>query len=262
MDRKKPVFLRRPFVALVGGIPSSIVERLRVSRRGGLVSEDGFLDRFLVACPEPLPPRGEEKGALSGDVCRAWYEVIECLAKVAAEPEGIGEQTLQLSESGWEAWEGFTRGLAEEQQEVDFPPHLRETWAKLRGHGGRLVLVLHALLWAAGGGEGEIPPLVEGTTVDHAVRLIDYFKGQARRLHGCLESDPAQAGARRILGWLRDHPEAVSFTRRDLYQSLRKTFRETSALDAPPRLLLEYGYLSAARGGTTVEYQVNPLWQR
>jgi Protein of unknown function (DUF3987) len=260
VDRKEQVFVRRPFVALVGGIQTSLVERLRERRRGGFVSEDGFLDRFLVACPELPPVRGEESGALSGDACRAWYEVIECLAGVAVEPEAMGEQMVRLSESGWEAWERFTQSLADEQQEDDFPPSLRGTWAKLRSHGGRLALVLHALLWAADGGEGEFPALVEGSTVDRAVRLINYFKGQAQRLHGYLGSDPAQAGARQILRWLGRHPEAVSFTRRDLHQSLRKTFPRAVALDAPLRLLLEHGYLSASRAGATVEYHVNPLW--
>jgi Protein of unknown function (DUF3987) len=254
--------LDRPFVAVIGGIQSTLLERLRPRGRSGFKGEDGILAPFLVACPEPAPARREEWEGLSGDLCRAWYEVIECLAAVegeAAEPEG---RSLRLSESGRAAWERFTAGLADERNAADFPAHLQGTWGKLRGQGGRLALVLHVLPWAAAGGEGEFPPLVEGSTVDQAARLIDYFKGQARRLHGCLESDPGLAGAGRILAWLRRHPEAVCFSRRDLYQALRKSFLQPAALDAPLRLLVEHRYLSAIRVGTVTDYQVNPLWDR
>lgn len=55
-------------------------------------------------------------------------------------------------------------------------------------------------------------------TADGAWRLTDYFKGEHRRVVAALETHSATMpeGARLHLNWIKNHPDATTFTERDI----------------------------------------------
>jgi hypothetical protein len=266
VDRKgqagQPVQVRRPFVAVVGGIQPAVLESLRLSSRGRVV-EDGMLDRFLFAYPAGLPASAEDWRHLSAEAQRGWESA---LARLLAEPVlpgpgGWRPRRLGLTECGRQAWVAFTAAHATEINVGDIPPHLEGVWSKLRGYAARLALLLHALRWACDEPVGL--DAVDGASLGAAARLVGYFKSQARKVHAALDADPAAAGAARVLRWLAEHPQVSSFSRRDLHQRLRKTFFRPAELDGPLALLEELHYLSPLPGEPrSPRWAVNPCWER
>jgi hypothetical protein len=297
VDRKMnpdgaPVVVHRPFVAITGGIQPSVVERLRRGEgAAGGALDDGFLDRFLFAYPKDLKAVGERWLDLSEEAAGAWAHAADRLLSLgmvgAAEnaPSAAGAPTvfagaaesererpflLRLSPAGKDAWKRFTDRHAAEVNSPDFLPHLRGPWGKLYGYCGRLALILHYLRWAFTAVEPvyAVDP-VDGESMEAAARLVAYFKSHARKVYAALDADPRVADAKRVLGCLADNPELDHFTRRDLYQHLRRYFKKPEALDPPLRLLVECGYLrptTPERGGrpgpNPERYQVNPRWGR
>jgi hypothetical protein len=175
---------------------------------------------------------------------------------------------LRLDGEGRPAWQRFTEHHAAELNDPEFPAHLQGPWSKLRGYAGRLALVLHCLKWAC----GDVEPVyavdpVDGSSMAAAARLVGYFKSHARKLYAALDADPRIAEARKVLECLARNPGLSSFTRRDLYQHLRRQFRKPEALDAPLRLLVEYRYIRPVGGerfgrpGPAPErYEISPVW--
>src|SRR5262249_35069436 len=135
-------------------------------------------------------------------------------------------------------------------------------WAKFRGYGARLALVLHLLRQAAGDDVGDD---VDGESVLRAAKLVDYFKSQARKVHGVLASDPAVYGAGKVLTWLKQSGLA-EFSKRDAHHALESTFSKSADLDGPLGLLTEKGWVRAKRAEKKTEpgrppspvYEVSP----
>src|SRR5262249_22502064 len=113
------------------------------------------------------------------------------------------------------------------------------------------------------GGPRQGRPLKQG-----AAQLVAYFKSHIRKVYAALDADPRIAEARKVLRCLERNPGLTPvFTRRDLYQHLRRSFKQPEALDAPLRLLTEYGYIQPElpeRVGPGRQapgrYHVNPIW--
>ena len=274
-------------MAITGGIQPAVVDSLR-NREGRGVSalDDGFLDRYLFNYPVELPAVGEQWRDVSPEAAAAWTQAVERLLQLGlvGEPNGpsvagsvfaghagddkVRPFVLRLSPEGRQAWKRFTDRHAAEMNAEDCPAHLLGPWGKLYGYCGRLALILHCLRWA----QSTVEPVyavdpVDGESLEAASRLIAYFKSHARKLYAALDADPRIAEARKVLRCLVTNPELATFTRRDLDQHLRRQFKKPEALDAPLKLLVEYGYLrctTAERGhktGPTPErYEVNSDW--
>src|SRR5262249_19804597 len=139
------------------------------------VVDDGLLDRFLFAFPEPRPIRGEDWSEVSAEARDHWQTLIECLASLqpiqqpapaAPAPGGLLQvlprhgrkrttelpawhpRRLVLAPGARSSWEQFTRELAEQTMAEDFPECLHGPWSKFKGYAVRLALVLDALSWA------------------------------------------------------------------------------------------------------------------
>src|SRR5262249_6766890 len=182
-----PVYVPHPFVAIVGGVQPSVLPLLRGEpRRGQPPPGDGFFGRVLLRYPAGRPDGGEPGPGVSEEASRDWEVVMERLLALPLYREENGEERpliVGLSSGGKEAWKAFTEGHAAELNDPDFPEFLRGPWAKLRGYGGRLALIVHELRRACAGFTELIPAEVGGASMRHAVLLVNYFKGHARR--GC-----------------------------------------------------------------------------
>lgn len=263
VDRKgeeKPILVRRPFVAVLGGIQPTVLDALR-PRAGQARVEDGLLDRFVFCYPEREPPRGETWRVLSAEARDGWAAAVcRLLAQRGHEADGQPWR-LHLGEEARGVWADFCGRHAGEVGRDDFPPELHGPWSKLRGYAGRLALVLHGLEWAVAP-QGAPTCEVAGPTMANAVRLVDYFKGHARKVHGAIQASPVLDGCRAILAWLRRHPNVHRFTRSEAYQPLRRSFKTPAGLDEPLLMLAELRYVQQAVTGRVAVWEVNPTWRR
>src|SRR5262249_9464253 len=154
---------------------------------------------------------------------------------------------IKLTDGGRAAWEQFTAAHAAEVNAEAFPDYLGGAWSKMRGYCARLALVLCYLRRVCTPPQGWPVPIVleEAVNVqdmEGAARLIEYYKGHARKVYALMDSDPRCADARRVLRCLAANRDfgRDSFTRRDLYQHLRRYFKAPDALDAPLKMLVEH----------------------
>jgi hypothetical protein len=253
-DRRKthqqgPLFVPKPFLAVVGGLTPERLPTLRGDRPGRVGEQDGFLDRFLFSYP--VEPRAEEENWLQIDpeTLAVWAKVVERLRTLEMVPVQEGDEVcgwrpyvVPLTADGRTAWQAFTRGHAAEMNADDFPECLRGPWSKLRGYCGRLALIVHYLRWACGEVAGDKSD-VDGESVGRAAALVGYFKAHAKKVYAVLDADPRAAAARKLLRWIGQGGRGT-FTKRDAYRALRGP-RCRSVEDVEPilSLLEKHGYV-------------------
>jgi hypothetical protein len=255
-DRRKtheqgPLFVAKPFLAVVGGLTPERLPALRGDRPGRPGEQDGFLDRFLFSYPTELPAQEENWLQIDPGTLAVWAHVVERLRSLEMIPLLEGEEVcgwrpyvVRLTADGRDAWQEFTRGHAAEMNAEDFPDCLRGPWSKLRGYCGRLALIVHYLRWACGEVEGDKSD-VDGESIRRAAVLVDYFKAHARKVYAVLDADPRAAAGRKLLRWVAQGSRGT-FTRRDAYRALRGP-RCRSVEDVEPVLTLleKHGYVRA-----------------
>jgi hypothetical protein len=281
IDRKKthelgPIRIRKPFIGVIGGLTPDKLPTLRGDKPRQRVEQDGFIDRLLLTYPVELPATEENWADVSEDTNKLLADAFAKLRTLDMVPIQDGATVcgwrpfvVNLDATGKTAWQQFTRQHANERNKPDFPLALVGPWAKFRGYGGRLALIVHFLRWACGELESDRAD-VDGESMARAVRLVDYFKAHARKVYALIDADPRIADARHVLQWLKDHPEPATFSRRDVHQGLRRNtrFENPENLAAPLKLLEEYGYVRAipVKGGNrpgrqaAPKFERNPLW--
>lgn len=124
-------------------------------------------------------------------------------------------------------------------------PHLGEDgafgsfadWAgKLAGAALRVAGLLH--IAAQIGSQNEI----SAETLGDALRLTHYLIAHARAAFAEMGTDPAMAGARRVVDWLTQK-SIRSFSKRDLFEAVKGTITKADDLDPVLKLLCDHGYI-------------------
>ena len=146
MDRKnleEPIFLSKPFVAVVGSIQPGVLSELTANRHGW--QGDGLLDRFVFAYPEPMTSRwsGEEISPEAVLGVRKLYD--DLLSKLELDHYDNGDpnpKAVPLSDEGRARFREEVDALQEETEEPGFPNVLRGPWSKLEAYLARLALIL------------------------------------------------------------------------------------------------------------------------
>ena len=275
VDRKRaqlPVLVLQPFLSVISGLSPERLSLLRQERG----RTDCLLDRFLFAFPDPWPAAKWNQQVLTAEARENWAAVLQFLWDLKGDEDRPGHwrpRDVHFSSDGAGAWECFFNRLSEEINRGDFAGHLRGTWLRLQNYGARLALVLHYLWWAAAkiAGARRQPevPVVEAVSVERAQRLIEYFKGHARKVHASMSADPKVNKARVVLQWI-ERSGLREFTRREVHHALFGTFRTVAELEPGLDVLWQYGYLrqrpSPGRPGPGRKpspiYEVNPHWLR
>lgn len=274
-DQRPPIFLNRPLVSIVGGTQPDVVERFRgePNRRGAPPPNDGFLDRWLFAYPAELPTQGETWLEVSPEAMEVWNVTVLRLLALDMVNEGgnLRPFFLHFTRDARRVWETFTGKLAAELNKPGlpgFPGHLKGVWAKLRGYGGRLALIVQMLAWAS----GEIATKeVEEISMQRASMLVDYFGSHAKKVFHTMQEDYRVPKCNHILEWIV-RKNCTKFKRHEVHKDLEsaKYFPKIESLDAPLELLIKLNYLKiqdptppGGRGGrpSAPVYVVSPLWQ-
>jgi hypothetical protein len=134
---------------------------------------------------------------------------------------------------------------------------IRSWCSKLPGAIARLAGVLQAV-------EDQRANEITLPVMERAIRIGSYLLEQAKLAFGMMGTDPAVAGARRILRWFSTTGR-TSASKREIYEGNR-AFGEVEAMNKPLSILVELGYLRekrADRQGSgrkpSPVFELNPL---
>jgi Protein of unknown function (DUF3987) len=243
VDRKsssEPVIVESPWVSVTGSIQPEILPDLADGR------EDGLLDRFVFAYPDPyyVPLSAKEISATAENELRELYESLASLRM----PESNGEPfpgTVPLAPGSWEAFKSLADALTAEMYELGFPLRLAGAWRKLEGYLARLALILCVARVAGSDAREQIEP----QDIRDAGRLVDYFKVHARRVHmGLRGQNPRDQLASELREFLREHGGEWEGEPNMLHEELLK--RDSEAMPNRPdelsKMVLDIGNHSAS----------------
>ncbi|MGW3179654.1 YfjI family protein [Kitasatospora sp. NPDC001119] len=229
-------YIDNPALTMALAVQPTVLEDIGRNRQ---FDGRGLLARFLYSMPESLVGRRKTLPDLIPDEVTDEYE-----KRVAA---------LTLAMAGWTDPAVLTTTPEAGAALVDFQDrieprldprggslgHVNDWGGKLVGATVRIAGLLHL---AEHGGDAYKHPIT-ADTVEHAIRLGEYFTVHALNVFEAMGADKALAGARTVLKHLAAYP-APSFSRRDLMAKLsRAEFPTVAVLETALGLLEEHGWL-------------------
>jgi hypothetical protein len=221
-ENNEPIRCPHPMLSIVGGLTPDMLGVLTdPSGRA-----DGFIDRFLLAYPDPLPVANWSDRGIPEDVADDWRSLIARLwARSLNVKDGQSvPHVVYFTPEGKARWEERYNAHSAEMNAADFPPFLRGPWGKLKEYAGRLTLILTLMHHAADPfNDGKIVPKVDPRRVDDAWKLIAYFKTHARRVQAVIARGPANgqsSAVKAIVEWIRAESR-TSFTESEITQARR-----------------------------------------
>jgi hypothetical protein len=178
VDRKsseEPLILQRTFVGVFGSIQPYVLPELGGGR------EDGLLDRFLFAYPDPVRSRWSD-AEISPEARLEVERLYNTLRNLRMPEDDHGDPfpaRVVFAPDTKEVFVTLVDELREEMEAPGFPVRLKGPWSKLEAYLARLSLLL-ALARAV---EDEASERIEAFDVLRAMVLLGYFKSQARRVY-------------------------------------------------------------------------------
>jgi hypothetical protein len=222
-ENNTPIRCAHPTLTIVGGLTPDMLGALTDPRGRA----DGFIDRFLLVYPDPLPVADWSYTGISDDLDDDWTGLITRLwmrpLDVAKDGRSV-PHVAYFTVKGKARWEERYNEHSEEMNAGAFPPFLRGPWGKLREYAGRLALILTLMHHASDATADPLAvPEVDARRVDDAWKLIGYFQSHARRVHAAIAYGPVTGESRAvkaIVEWIRAG-RLLTFTERELKQARR-----------------------------------------
>lgn len=164
--------INNPFMSVVGGIQPSKLQQILTL---GLISDDGFLERFLPCFPNELIAEYNPIGADPGYEERymAYMSKLLTLNK-----DGYMKDVLLDSEAKTVFDQYMILNMAEINRD-DFDERLESFWRKTFKNLSRLILTMHLLYVASGDVDEKTVPAF---TVEAGIQLMDYFKSHFAKM--------------------------------------------------------------------------------
>jgi hypothetical protein len=190
-----------PVLSVIGGLTPSSLPKLH----GG--QEDGFLSRFLIACPEKIKSYFNKTG-ISEAVQLAYDSFIRKLWELEPDHidgESISPKRVVLSEDALAVFAAFANAIEDEKHSGDIPTILKGAWSKAPSQVGRIALVLHCCRQVSG--EADDPHRLSADCMDAAILIIRYFLSHLSSMEGLFHVGVTKAEKVRIkvILWLKEH---------------------------------------------------------
>jgi hypothetical protein len=225
VDRKGQqalVSVLRPFIGVVGSIQPDVLPDLAENR------EDGMLERFLFAYPEPINALWTEH-EISDGARVAYQDLYHRLRGLRMEADELGDPVEIPVSFSPEAKELFVSAYNEHRTEMALPgfaSQLRSPWSKLEAYLLRLTLILAAGRFVDDG----VAERIEPEDVLGAVRLVSYFKAQARRVFASFHGfDPRSRLVEDVSKFVTEQGGLWMGTATELHQQLTSDFKPDRA---------------------------------
>jgi|SRR5215216_3338259 len=237
VDRKgspEALMIDEPFVGITGGIQPEVLEDLN---RG---PEDGMLDRFLCAYPDPVAP-GWHDAEITEMAQTHYSNLYQRLRMKHCEIDEQGDphpKKLSFSTSAKGVLVDFINEHSQEMNRPGFPAALKGVYGKLEAYIGRLSLIL-AMCRSV---EEGAPETIEARDVVSAYALVSYFRVMARRVYAAIkEANPLDTLAEELAAFLETKGGTWKGEPSELYLQIKSR-------NKPPRVNEFSKMLKAAAG--------------
>jgi hypothetical protein len=177
-SRGGAVIIDRPFVSVFGGMQPAVLGELAAAR------DDGLIDRFLFAYPDPMPSRWTEN-EITAAARNNYAGLYGKLRQLHMPVDDYGDPDPTVITFSHEAKELLRAEINQHNAEMiepGFPSYLEGPWAKLEGYMCRLALILATCRAVS----DNSPERVEASDVLSAYLLVQYFKNHARRVYAAI----------------------------------------------------------------------------
>lgn len=242
----------------------------------GLCAKPGFrgrglLGRFLYSMPTSmLGRRRVDVPPVSPEVTMAYEENILRLAKIRPityEDEETRPYELIFDADAHSEFLRLQEWVEPQLAETGELGYMSDWAGKLCGAAARICGLLHLAKFADEAEPWQQP--VGRQTVCDAGEIAHYLIAHAQQAFAEMGADEVQDGALKIFHWIKEK-NVQQFTKRDLFQGLKGTFKRVEFMNDPLKTLIDFGYLrgvDATPTGTAGRrpspiYLVNPLWRR
>jgi len=263
---RPPEFIERPALTVGLAVQPEVIR--------GLIDRPGFrgrglLGRFLYSIPISLlghrdtnPPPIPEKTHTD------YRSNIHALLKLPFEKEESGEvrpRQLRLASDAQTRFQAFDAWIEPQLSEFGDLGGIRDWGGKVVGAVGRIAGILHMADFVGTAAPWDHP--ISRETIDNAVQIGEYLIPHARAAFAEMGADVFVDQAKMVLRWIERNTPAC-FTKRDLHQAMRGTFKRVEELERPLALLVSHGFVrkhqevsqdGPGRPASPI-YDVNPLW--
>jgi hypothetical protein len=212
VDRKssEPILIPNPRSSVCGSIQPGILNELQRDNRG----ENGFIDRILFAYPDNLKKEYWSATELPTYLIESWERIVNNLMSLPLHINPDGElepMILDFTPEAKEKLMQWQRKNTDAANEIE-SEQLAGVYSKFEIYAIRLSLILQLMSWAAGENANNA---INANAVDGAIRLVEYFRNTATRVHGILSQNPV---------------EGLDKRRRDFYKTIPATFTTDEGL--------------------------------
>ena len=240
----------------------------------GLVEKRGFrgrglLGRILYSLPYSLLGHRDTNPPPVPDHVRIAYNdhvlALLRLPLTAGESDGISHHELHLHPDALAAIQGFEGWLEPQLAEFGKLGNIADWAGKLVGAIGRIAGNLHMAQHAESSAPWDM--CIGRETVEAAIQIGRYLIPHAQAAFALMGADVAIEQAKLIQRFI-DHQHLEDFSKRELHQGVKGTFKRVDELDQPLAVLVNHGFirqrLEPERAGPGRKpsplYDVNPIW--
>ena len=219
-DKDNPLSIDHPFLSIMGNMPPETL----VDFREGDNRSDGFIERILIAYPEPVPrPYWSEVG-YDSELANQWSEIIHRLhdREMSLHEGDEVPHVVRFSPAAKEVWIGWYNANVQESRDLGYESSELSVDGKLEDFAARIALILHLLTLASDpttNPNGTIPPL-SVASMEGAIAFWRYFRSHHRRARWQMSGGIENKDARHVLDWIRRHGHP-SFTKKEITDHLR-----------------------------------------
>ncbi|MBN1510743.1 MAG: DUF3987 domain-containing protein [Phycisphaerae bacterium] len=216
VDRKSQdgsLFVERAAVSVLGSLQPGTLARVF----GCEEREAGLLARVLLTCPPTRPARWTDDG-LPDHLAERWQNIVNGLLALTPTEDVTGDprpRTLTISAEAKPAWVRWHDTHMAELADLD-DDDLGAGFSKLKGGCIRFALILTCIRLVESGGSAAC---IDADCMARAIRITEWFKGEARRVYGLLAGDREDHAARRLVDLIERKGGVV--TARDLMRCSR-----------------------------------------
>jgi hypothetical protein len=230
----------------------------------------GLLGRFLYSLPVSLlGHRDPNAPPVPEDVRTTYQAQILALLKFPFAKDEMGDShpcVLTLTPEARDSLQAFESWIEPQLAEFGDLGGIADWAGKLMGAVGRIAANLHMASFAGTATPWDMS--ISLGTVERAILIGKYLIPHAKAAFAEMGVDPVVQYAKVILRWL-EHTKSDCFTKRDLHQAMKGTFKRVADLDQPLTVLVAQGFIrerpEESRGPgrpPSPTYDVNPMWRR
>lgn len=170
-----------PYLSICGNLVPSNLNKINARAAG----EDGLIERFLFAFPEPRPIPGWNRTGVEQTVADAWRRVVLRLWDRPMDSTDSGQEfphVLYLEGDAEVAWVAMYDCLVSEMNSPEFDQNMRACYGKAREYAARFALILCLLDHAASNADPASLPKLEPRHIAAGFAVAKYFLSMTARV--------------------------------------------------------------------------------